>query len=401
MRVVIINDFPFVNGGASDVAINSAIALQKKGIDVTLFSGYTPLKDSDLDKVITTGQQDILNNSNRVASVIDGIWNKKAYIIFKNLIDNYSVKNTIIHVHTFNKVLSSSPIHYAIEKNYKIVFTVHDFFLACPNGGFFNYTKSKNCLLKPLSFKCFLSNCDSRNYFHKIWRINRQVVQKYNGGIPNRIKNFIFVSDFSKNIIGDYLPRVRNDFLLKNPIYIKKVPRVIIEENDYFAFIGRISPEKGVHLLCEAFKELKIKGLFIGDGPDKNRLEKNFANNIYTGWLSKSGMLKKMNKIKCIIFPSLLYETQGLVVAEAAAMGIPSIVSNNTAAVNYVDDMKTGLLFKSGDVQDLIKKIKLMLKDDFADQLGKEAYKRYWDNPSTIDLHIDKLTDIYQKILYN
>jgi len=110
-------------------------------------------------------------------------------------------------------------------------------------------------------------------------------------------------------------------------------------------------------LLCQSFKELKIKGLFIGDGPDKNRLEIKFPSNIYRGWLSKNDMLIEMKRIKCLIFPSLWYETQGLVVAEAAAMEIPSIVSDNTAAVNYIADMNTGLLFKSGDVKDLMKKL--------------------------------------------
>jgi len=42
-----------------------------------------------------------------------------------------------------------------------------------------------------------------------------------------------------------------------------------------------------------------------------------------------------------------------------------------------------------------------MMEDDYVANLGKEAYNRYWKNPSTIEMHINKLTDIYQKILSN
>ena len=33
----------------------------------------------------------------------------------------------------------------------KFVVTAHDYFLACPNGGFYNYSEGRHCNLKPLS----------------------------------------------------------------------------------------------------------------------------------------------------------------------------------------------------------------------------------------------------------
>ena len=103
----------------------------------------------------------------------------------------------------------------------------------------------------------------------------------------------------------------------------------------------------------------------------------------------------------CLVFPSLWYETQGLVVLEAAAKGVPAIVSDGCAARDLIVHGETGLLFRNGDVADLCQKI-MMLKDPkLAEYLGRQAYERYWANPYTIDYHIKGLESVYMKLISN
>jgi len=77
-------------------------------------------------------------------------------------LEDFDSKNTIVHLHGWTKALSSSVVRECVDKNFSIVCTLHDYFVACPNGGFYNFRTHKICHLHPLSTRCVLENCDSR-----------------------------------------------------------------------------------------------------------------------------------------------------------------------------------------------------------------------------------------------
>ena len=99
------------------------------------------------------------------------------------------------------------------------------------------------------------------------------------------------------------------------------------------------------------------------------------------------------------MFPSVWYETQGLVVGEAAALGVPAIVSNSSAAAEFVIDGKTGLLFKTGDIDDLQEKLRRMTDDALAARLGLAAYEQHWAVPPTTARHAADLEAVYLECL--
>ena len=76
-------------------------------------------------------------------------------------LDGFDPHKTIVHVHGWTKSLSSSVVQEALQRDFQIVISLHDYFVACPNGGFYNYKKKHICRLKPLSKACVLSNCDN------------------------------------------------------------------------------------------------------------------------------------------------------------------------------------------------------------------------------------------------
>ncbi|MEP5237823.1 MAG: hypothetical protein ABJQ38_02630, partial [Flavobacteriaceae bacterium] len=178
--VVVVNDFGYVNGGASEVAIMSAVELSKKH-RVIFFCAVGPideiLKDSNVE-VIWLNQKWIVKEPNIFKAMIQGIWNLKAKRKFQQLLETLDRNHTIIHVHTWVKSLSSSFVSTIHSMGFKNVITLHDYFTACPNGAFYNYQKKSICKLKPLSTNCLLSNCDKQSRLQKIWRVLRQFVQK-------------------------------------------------------------------------------------------------------------------------------------------------------------------------------------------------------------------------------
>jgi len=403
INIIIINDFGHVNGGASQVAISTALNLANRSHQLFFFCAVDPI-DTELSKhplikVHCTYQQDILNNSNRVTSSVQGLWNSTSRQMFKNLIQTLPKNSTIIHVHGWTKALSHSVLHEAIKSNIPIVVTAHDYFLACPNGGFYNYQQEEICKLKALSAECIMSNCDSRSYIHKLWRVARGTIQKNLVGIPKQVKHFIFVSKKSKEILSPYLPEDGKTYLLPNPIETKLSPRIEAEKNKKIFAIGRLSPEKGFDKLALFAKELGLELVIIGDGFEREKLKNINPAITFTGWLTKDQLFEELTNARVVVFSSLLYETQGLVVMEAASRGIPSIVSDVTAAAEEIIDHETGILYKTNDLNDLKEKMMLISDDELVMTLSKNTYERFWKNPFTFEQYTFELEGIYNQML--
>lgn len=402
MNVVIINDYAYVEGGVSQVALSNAMELAEQGCTVTLFAAVGPA-DSTLAhprlRVVCTEQYDILRDPNRGRAVAQGLWNRKSSAMLSKLLADMRPEDTIIHVHSWTKAHSSSVIRVCLDRGFSVVCTMHDYFAVCPNGGFFNFQAQKTCTLKPMSAACICSNCDNRRMAHKQWRVLRQVIQHRFGDFPHGVKDFVAISDFSVKVIQPFLPPGSRLHRVGNPISIEKTEPVAVGGNRYVAAIGRIAPEKGPLLFGDAVRASRSEGLYIGDGELKEALHEVNPALTVTGWVSHDEVIARLRQSRVLVHASYYYETYGLAVHEAAAMGIPAIVSDTCAARDLVINGVTGLWFKGGDVQDLTRKIIMMKDDRRVHRMGRAAYERYWRNPARPADQAGRLRDVYEHIL--
>lgn len=401
--IVIVNDVAHVNGGTAQVALLDANRLASLGYKVILFTATPPVAGgielSSAVEFVCTGQFEILHDPNRMRAAAQGIWNFKAASMFEGILGKCSRANTIVHLHGWTKALSSSVARVAVAKGFMLVCTMYDYFLACPNGGFYNFPGNHICKLRPLSFDCVMENCDARNYGHKLWRVARQVVQGNIGRIPYGIKHFIACSEMSLTILKPYLPSDCRIHWVPNPINVVQQEMVDVGDNDAFTFVGRLSPEKGASLLARAARRLGCAVTFVGDGSCRSEVRSIYRDAKITGWVASHQVQEFLKRARVLVFPSLWCEVQGLVVLEAAALGIPAIVPDTAATREMVIDGLTGLWFKGGDEDDLLKKMTTLQDADTAKKLGRAAYDTYWANPATVQAHIERLDGCYQDIL--
>lgn len=404
MRLIVVNDHGFVNGGGAQVAIASLNALAEAGLDVTFVSSVGPvdaLINRDHVSIINFGLSDLQNNPSKVQAAVLGIWNISAASYFENVLKDFDPRDTVIHFHTWMSSLSSSVIKVAIINNFKVVCTLHDYSSVCPNGGLYNYEKSNHCKLVPMSVSCLSVNCDSRSYYHKLWRVTRQAVQNICSNLQTGVDTFITVSSYSENLIRPFLPYTCKFKKINNPIDIEKYPPPDVTVNDGFTFVGRISKEKGGVLFAEAARLANVKSTFVGTGGEEPTIRLLNTASIFLGWQDRQGVVKAIRSSRALVFPSLLHETQGLVVQEAAALGVPVIASNECAASEFIVDGVTGLLFKARDHQDLANKIKLLNNDaTLARNIARNSYEQYWSAPHTLQNHVNDLIDCYRVVLY-
>ena len=203
-NIIIACDYAYIEGGASKIAIRSAIELSKiPTIKVFFLAGCgeicQDLKESAVE-VVLLGKYDLLTNPNKVSAFMSGIYNKKNEKEIEHFLNKFSSKDTILNVHSWTKSISSAIFAAAARTQIHCCVTVHDYFLLCPNGGFYNYTRSSICNYNPMSIKCVCCNCDSRGYVYKMFRVIRQCIQ--NRVIRHdRNISFIFLSEFSLTIL--------------------------------------------------------------------------------------------------------------------------------------------------------------------------------------------------------
>lgn len=393
-NVVIINDFNYVQGGASKVAIDTAKILKEQGIKVYFFSAVNKENEKINEvKYISTNQQEALKEKNRIKGAINGIYNLKAKKELKKLLKTLNKENTIIHVHGWTKALSSSVFDIAFKMKFKVVLTLHDYFTACPNGGYFNYKKNEICEFKPLSWKCIKCNCDSRNYGFKLYRVIRQFVQNKVVKLNDRLENAITISEFSEKILKSTLGKKTKIARIYNPIDIDlSAEKVDLSKNEYYLYVGRISKEKGVDLFCQAISELGYKGVVVGDGDERQKLEAQFPNIEFTGWKNGDEVKEYMKGAKALIFPSRWYEGAPLTPLEAMQYGVTCICSNVSAAVDYSID--NNLIFELN--KDELKK-KIVCYEKNIDKYSKESFE-FVKSRINID-YGNEITNYFKKII--
>ena len=89
-------------------------------------------------------------------------------------------------------------------------------------------------------------------------------------------------------------------------------------------------------------------------------------------------MRQELEAARCLVFPSLWYEAYGLVVAEAAARGVPAIVSDVAAPAERMIDGVDGWVFGSGDLDGLVRCMARTRDDALVASAGAAAYRRHW-----------------------
>ena len=383
-NVVIVNDFNYVQGGASKVAVDTAQLLKEKNINVYFFSAVNQDKDKiEGVKYISTNQNEAMKEKNRLKGIVNGIYNFKARKELKKLLSELDRENTVLHFHGWTKALSSSVFSIAFKMKFKVVLTLHEYFTACPNGGYFDYVQNKICKKKPLSWRCIKCNCDSRNYMFKMYRIIRQFVQNKIVKLNKKLENVITISEFSEKILKPTLGKNTKITRIYNPIDLDKSETLINpEKNEYYLYVGRISKEKGVDLFCKAITNLGYKGIVVGDGDEKNKLEKEFPKIEFAGWKSNDEVKQYMKNAKALIFPSRWYEGAPLTPLECMQYGIPSLVSNASAAIDYVTSKELIFELNCKDLQNKIldyeKNIKQYSKESL--KFMKERKKHIYTN---------------------
>ncbi len=413
MKIMGLNDYSYIEGGAGSVAIKSAVGLVKQGHEVVFFSAAGPICEellkSPFKKVICLGQKDILNNPNKLDAALSGIYNWRAIKEIKKLFNNWLPD--IVHIHSVSKALSWAVVNTIYSYKIPIIYTLHDYGLLCPNMGIYNYQTDKLCSLyqSGCGVKCLMINCDKRNYIYKVWRWIRYYFSQQDIGVKRKISGYIAVSNFTAGLFKKYLPQNKPVRVIYNPIDMPSFNNSIKMQRAFkkatFLYLGRLSPEKGVDLLLEAMKRVDANLIIIGDGEKMNKgeaLSKELGEEKIKilDWQNSKIISEAMRKCVALVVPSKCMETAGLVVMEAAANSLPCIVANQGGLIEFVKHEVNGLYFEANNVSSLEQVMnKIINTSHLAESLGKKSKEMLKNYKMDIDSHINELEKFYIEVV--
>ncbi|MDY6859981.1 MAG: glycosyltransferase family 4 protein [Pseudomonadota bacterium] len=397
--IVIANDTAWLNGGTAKVAFTEARGLVERGLRVIFFAPAGPIDPAlaaSGAEVICLDQPDILDDSQRLRAMVRGIWNRAASRALREVLAPLDPARTAIHAHSFSRALSPALGPVLSGAGFAALYTMHEYFLACPNGGFYDYRAEEICTRRPMGRSCLSTNCDARSPIHKGWRSLRQAALWGPGGLPGNLTDIAYISETQLALMRPYLPPNARLHPILNPVeFDDRAPRVEAEKNDVFLFVGRLMPEKGALDFSRAAREAGVRAVFLGSGPQDEAIRAANPDAEMMGWVSSTEVKGWLGRARALVFPSVWPEPFGLVAAEALSRGVPAIVGRWNAASEMVEDGVNGLVY--GQRSELAAALTTLTRENAA-AMSHAAYARRRQYAATPEEHCDRICQVLSDV---
>ncbi|NRB39306.1 MAG: glycosyltransferase [Pseudomonadales bacterium] len=304
----------------------------------------------------------------------------------------------IVHFHNTFPLLTASVYDACIELNIPVIQTLHNYRTICPGALLMRKGKVCELCIKGSPFNATLHRC-YRNSSVQSLAVSKMVSNHRQANTWNiKVDQFIALTQFAKSkfVEAGFDPTklsVKPNFI-QTPDYLEN------ERKPFALFVGRISEEKGITTLLNAFKELDFPIIVAGSGPLLESLQSGISPNIkILGAQSQQQIYQLMSQAKFLIMPSQWYEGFPMVLVEAFAHSLPVLCSSLGGMKEIVTDGNTGKHFEAGNVTDLKKQAVWMYENsEECTRMGSNALDEY-NNKYTADLNYQQLINIYQEAL--
>lgn len=404
MKILQINKYHFIRGGSDSVYLNTSRLLRENGHEVVNFAmqfeenNFSSYADHFADNKDFTRQSTVQKLINTPSFFYNFNAAKKLETLLKE------EKPDIAHLHIFYGSLTSSILK--VLKAYKIpiVVSVHDYKFICPSYLLLN---GKNEICEKCQGKKYYNTvankCVKNSKIYSLTFAMEAYFRDVLFPLHRWFDRLIFVSKFSADIHIKYKPelkRIASHLYNFDPVLLSKKNNNI--RGSYFLYAGRLSKEKGVKSLIDAFKYIPEHNLKIaGTGEELLELKCIAPSNVeFLGHQKGHDLQSIIEKASFIIVPSEWYENNPMAIIEAYSLGKPVIASAIGGIPEIVSEADTGFLFKHADVEDLKRAIvkAAEITEEVYRQMSINAIKFANENFHP-EVHYRKLIGIYTSLL--
>lgn len=382
LRILMAHNRYLERGGEDSVTEAEIDLLRQNGCKVGLYER----DNTEIDK------QGLARTS------LSSIWSRETYSSVRALLrqDKYDV----VHVQNFFPLISPAIYDAAHAEGVPVVQTIHNFRLFCPGGNLLRDGQiCEKCVGKAFAWPGVVHGCYRGSRSSTASVATTMAAHSLAGTWQNKVDRFIALSEFSRRkLVEGGLPESK---LTVKPNFVLPDPGASQRARSFFLYVGRLSQEKGLNGLLDAWEtaHIKVPLLIVGDGPDAEQLKARTQKNSgveFLGHKPLNEVMELMGQAIALCFPSLCYENLPRTIIESFAVATPVIAYDHGAMSGLIEDGKTGFLANPGDARDFVMKSRSATGDrPSMARMGRSARRTFEDN-YTGDANFRQLKDIYE-----
>ncbi|MFP2514647.1 glycosyltransferase family 4 protein [Buttiauxella agrestis] len=400
MKILLVNKFFYIKGGAETVYFQERNMLKQAGVEVIDFSMQheNNFPSDYADYFVSNVDYHKGNNLlGGIKTAVNFVHNAEACKKMQALLEKE--RPDIVHFHNIYHQLTPAIIKVARDFGCKTVLTAHDYKIVCPSYSMLRDGKVCDSCITGTVFNAFRYRCQDGSA-SKSLLLSLEATWQYIAKNYQALDVIVSPSEFLRGVIKRTLPDSRIDVIVNG--IDDSLPVDDIADKGYLLFVGRLSREKGAESLLRAHQQMasKIPLKIVGHGPLYNQLIEQYPNAEFLGYVQQGEGLDHLIKhARAVIVPSECYENCSMSVLEAMSFARPVIGARIGGIPEQIRDGVDGVLFEPGNVEELASVL-----DDFARRpekahlMGRNARERLCEKYA-LRKHMDTLLNLYQELL--
>jgi len=385
MKILSVHNSYQTPGGEDQVFAQEAELLRSHGHQVVLYH--------------TSNEQ--VKGKNPLVLLGDTIWNKRAHSELLALMRRE--RPDVVHVHNTFPVISPAVYYAANDAGIPVVQTLHNFRMLCPAGTLFRDGHvCEDCIGKRVPWPGVIHGCYRNSRLATAAGAAMLATHNYKQTWSKAVSAYIALTDFARNkFIQAGFPAEK---ILVKPNYLQADPGVGEGTGNYALFVGRLTAEKGISTLLEAWRQIgtELPLQIAGDGPMAPEVEKasrEMQGVTWLKWLPREEILERMKHASALILPSTWYEPFGMILVEAFAVGLPVIASDLGSMSVIVDHQRTGLHFEAGNATSLVEAVRWFRAHRAEVALMRSQVRLEYEMKYTAERNYAQLMNIYELVV--
>lgn len=329
------------------------------------------------------------------------IWNRASYREVRQLIRVQ--RPDIVHFNNTFPLISPSAYYAAQAEGVPVIQTLRNYRLLCPSAFFLRDQRvCELCLGRTVAWPSVVHRCYRQSRSATAVVAAMLTTHKLLRTWQNAVDVYIALTEFGRDtFVRGGLPKEK---LVVKPNFVYPDPGPGDGHGGYAIFVGRLSEEKGIHTLLDAWRLLdaEVPLKIVGGGPLQSLVQEAVERDARITWLGQQPpdeVAKLVGDASYLVFPSLWYEGMPRTIIEAYAKGTPVIGSNLGAMQDMIVPNRTGFHFEPGQPSALAAILANAWSDQHRLHALRQSSRLEYERLYSYQANYDSLMTIYGNAL--